>query len=621
MRASLRTVLGVAGLIVSLGLVELFVRQRLEQTLRDQLGAVLEATLDGSVRDVQAWVHVALRASKAVSIDREVRAHAASCAKQAGCEPLSTALAPYLAASGLKNARLVDRRGALIARLESRARDLDGQVIAKLGQLATSASVIGAALDQAEPALLIATALGDDPVLVMEQPLERLSEQISATRVGHNGQTCTFDARGRMLTESRLGHDKGALTFAMQQAIAGRNGRNLDGYSDFRGVRVVGAYRFLPAHGIGVVSEVDYAYAYRTLSSVTRAFVALGVLLAVVLALAIVLYARGRRLLARAEQAERRFERYGQYQIEAKLGEGGMGAVYLANHALLRRKAALKLLRADRSSPDALERFEREVQVTSTLTHPNTVAIYDYGRTDDGTFYYVMEHLDGFDLQRLVALTGPLPQERVLALLRQVCGSLAEAHAAGVVHRDIKPANLFVCTRGGFADTIKVLDFGIVHLGTIDRGEEPIVLGTPEYMAPELFESATRASPHSDLYSLGICAYYLLTGAPPFSGGATMDIGRAHLTEAPPRLSELLGEPVDPELEAAIAACVRKEPNARPSSANALIALLNRSKLAQQWTQADAAAWWSAHWPVLRLARISTTHSSSKRSIMVSTRA
>jgi hypothetical protein len=619
MRSSLRAVLGVAALIVSLGLVELFVRQRLERTLRDQLGAVLEATLDGSVRDVRAYVHIALRAAGAASGDLAARAYAATCANQGACGPLSPVLAPYLAASGLKNARLVDRRGALLARLESRAVRLDTRAIAKLGQLASGAAVIGAALDQPEPALLIAAVLGDDVVLVMEQPLDRLSQQISAIRVGHNGQTCTFDADGRMLTEGRLGQGKQMLTFAVQQAIAGRDGRNLDGYTDLRGVRVVGAYRFLPEHGIGVVSEVDYADAYRTLASVTRAFVPLAVLLAIVLAGALAMYARSMRFRARAEQAERRFERYGQYQIEAKLGEGGMGAVYLANHALLRRKAALKLLRADRSSADAIERFEREVQVTSTLTHPNTVAIYDYGRTDDGTFYYVMEHLDGFDLQRLVALTGPLPQARVLALLRQVCGSLAEAHAAGVVHRDIKPANLFVCTRGGFADTVKVLDFGIVHLGTIDQGEEQIVLGTPEYMAPELFESATRASAQSDLYSLGICAYYLLTGAPPFSGGATMDIGRAHLTEAPQTLSELLGEPIDPELEAAIAACVRKEPGARPSSANAMIAMLNRSKLAQQWTQTDAATWWSAHWPLLRLARVSTTP--SKRSIMVSTRA
>jgi serine/threonine protein kinase len=134
--------------------------------------------------------------------------------------------------------------------------------------------------------------------------------------------------------------------------------------------------------------------------------------------------------------------------------------VYLASHALLRRKAAIKLLRADRITPDALGRFEREVQVTSTLTHPNTVAIYDYGRTDDGTFYYAMELLEGLDLHRLVKHTGPLSQARVLSLLRQACGSLAEGHAAGVVHRDVKPANLFVCTRGGVADTLKVLDSG-----------------------------------------------------------------------------------------------------------------------------------------------------------------
>jgi hypothetical protein len=630
----LRAVLGVVALIGCLALVELFVRQRLERTLRDQLGAVMDATRDASVQDVQTWVGIGLRGMNALSRDANVRRLAAGCAQNALCEPYRAQLAPYLAASGLGNARLVDRRGGLLARLESERPQLDANVIKRLSQMSVGPYVVGAALDQAEPALLYAAPLGGEVLLVAEQPLGPLSKQISATRVGRTGETCTFDAQGRMLTKSRfltpeqakqpafqLREPGGSLTQAVALALSNTSGRQLDGYLDFRGVRVVGAYRFLPEHGIGVVSEVDYDDAYRTLTSVTRAFMALGGLLAFVLAVALALYARDAGLRKRVAVAEERANRYGQYQIEAKLGSGGMGAVYLANHALLRRKAAIKLLRTDVTSPDALERFEREVQVTSTLTHPNTVAIYDYGRTDDGTFYYVMEHLDGFDLQRLVALTGPLPQARVLSLLRQVCGSLAEAHAAGVVHRDIKPANLFVCTRGGVADTIKVLDFGIVHVGTVDRNEEPIVLGTPEYMAPELFESATRASAQSDLYSLGICAYYLLTGAPPFSGGATMDIGRAHLADTPPPLQELLGEDVDHELEAAIQACIRKAPTARPSSANALITLLNRSKLAQQWSASDAAAWWAEHAAVLRLARISSTPQSSKRSIMVSTRA
>jgi hypothetical protein len=636
MRAPLRTVVAVAALIACLALVELFVRQRLEHTLREQLGHVMDATRDASVEDVETWVGVGLRGMEALSRDANVRRLSSECAQNGLCEPCSTALAPYLAASGLGNARLVDRRGGLLASLRSTNTPLDANVIERIGRMSVGPYVVGAALEQAQPALLYAAPLGGEVILIAEQPLEPLSKQISATRVGRTGETCTFDAQGRMLTKSRfLTREQkeqptfllrepgpgGRLTQAVTLALANTSGRQLDGYLDFRGVRVVGAYRFLQEHGIGIVSEVDYDDAYRTLSSVTRAFVVLGGLLAFVLAIALALYARDAGLRKRVAAAEERANRYGQYQIEAKLGEGGMGAVYLANHALLRRKAAIKLLRTDRTSPDALERFEREVQVTSTLTHPNTVAIYDYGRTDDGTFYYVMEHLDGFDLQRLVALTGPLPQARVLALLRQVCGSLAEAHAAGVVHRDIKPANLFLCTRGCVADTIKVLDFGIVHVGTIDRNEEPIVLGTPEYMAPELFESATRASAQSDLYSLGICAYYLLTGAPPFSGGATMDIGRAHLADTPPPLEELLGEKVDHELDAAIQACVRKDPNARPSSANALIALLNRSKLAHEWTAGDATAWWTEHAALLRLARVSSTPESSKRSIMVSTRA
>jgi hypothetical protein len=521
----------------------------------------------------------------------------------------------------------------MIAPLTGRPRELDASAAARVGRLSGSSSlVLGAALEQPLRAVMIATAVSEDALLVVEQPLDALAAQMGATRVGRSGETYVFDARGRMLTRSRFIDSEGiapaiearvpgegALTYAVERAIAEERGQNLAGYLDYRGVPVVGSYRFLKTHQLGVITELDVKDAYRTLSTVKRAFLALAVLLMLIVGILLMLVARSARLRARAEAAEQRAERYGQYRIEEKLGEGGMGAVYLASHALLRRKAAIKLLRADRTSPEAVARFEREVQVTATLTHPNTVAIYDYGRTDDGTFYYVMENLDGLDLQRLVALTGPLPQARVLALLRQVCGSLAEAHAAGMVHRDVKPANLFVCTRGGFADTIKVLDFGIVCLNT--EGGEQMVLGTPEYMAPELFESASRASPQSDLYSLGIVAYYLLTGAPPWSGGSTMNISHAHLTEPPPELSELISEPIDHELEAALLACVRKDPSARPSNASALIGLLNRSKLAQQWTQADATAWWSVHGPLLKHARVSTEPESSKRSIMVSTRA
>ena len=201
-----------------------------------------------------------------------------------------------------------------------------------------------------------------------------------------------------------------------------------------------------------------------------------------------------------------------------------MGEVYLAEHQLLKRPCAIKLIRPDRAGdPRALARFEREVRTTARLSHPNTVEIYDYGRTEDGTFYYVMEYLSGLSLADLVERHGPLPPGRAIYLLRQACGALAEAHAAGLVHRDLKPANIFAARRGGLHDVAKLLDFGLV-LPTAEPVAPPssagtaTIAGSPLYMAPEQATGDARPDARSDLYGLGAVAYYLLTGRAPFEG-------------------------------------------------------------------------------------------------------
>jgi serine/threonine-protein kinase len=202
----------------------------------------------------------------------------------------------------------------------------------------------------------------------------------------------------------------------------------------------------------------------------------------------------------------------GQYQLKQCLGSGGMGEVYLAEHVLLRRPCALKLIRPELAgNPTSLRRFEREVQVTATLTHPNTVEIYDYGHAEDGTFYCVMEYLPGLDLEQLVSRHGPLPPQRAVHLLRQVCGSLAEAHAAGLIHRDIKPGNIIVCRRGGHHDVAKLLDFGLVRGPDLGQNgpkltREGTIAGTPAYMAPEQAASRDDLDARSDVYSLGALA-------------------------------------------------------------------------------------------------------------------
>jgi serine/threonine-protein kinase len=285
--------------------------------------------------------------------------------------------------------------------------------------------------------------------------------------------------------------------------------------------------------------------------------------------------------------------RFGQYVLKEKLGEGGMGEVYRAEHALLRRPCALKLIRPDRArDPAALRRFEREVQVTATLTHPNTVQIYDYGHAADGTFYYVMEYLPGLTLEQIVCRHGPLPPGRAVHFLRQVCAALAEAHAHGLTHRDIKPGNVMICERGGIRDVVKLLDFGLVlppagdlEAATLTR--EGVVAGTPAFMSPEQAGGQDGIDPRSDLYSVGALAYFLLTGKPPFAGRPTVKTLAAHLYESPPDLPE----DIPPDLSAVVMRCLAKAPAERWLDAASLEAALTEVA-ALGWTADDARAWW-----------------------------
>jgi len=290
----------------------------------------------------------------------------------------------------------------------------------------------------------------------------------------------------------------------------------------------------------------------------------------------------------------------GQYTLEEKIGEGGMGEVWRARHAMLRRPTAIKLLPATLAGAQAIERFEREVQLTARLTHPNTVAIFDYGRTPEGVFYYAMEYLDGLDLDRVVAADGPQPPERVIHVLRQVCGSLAEAHAAGLVHRDIKPANILLSTRGGEADFAKVLDFGLVKPIDANASSPALtsadtITGTPLYMAPEAILGTESLDGRSDLYAVGAVGFFLLTGTPPFQAQTVVEVCSKHLYAAPERPSERLGRPVPRDLEDVLLACLAKTPAERPADAKTLAKALDACAAAGQWTTDRAAAWWSSH--------------------------
>jgi serine/threonine-protein kinase len=279
-----------------------------------------------------------------------------------------------------------------------------------------------------------------------------------------------------------------------------------------------------------------------------------------------------------------------------------MGEVHLAEHVLLKQPCAIKLIRPERAGdPGALERFEREVKATAQLKHWNTVQIYDYGYTDDGTFYYAMEYLPGLTLEEIVSRYGPLTPARTIHLLRQLCAALREAHGKNLVHRDIKPANVMVCERGGVFDVAKLLDFGLVRGGGPQAEtlpEEGFVAGTPGYMAPEQATSR-QIDGRTDIYSLGAVAYFLLTGQHPFVRDSVIKVMLAQMTEEIRRPRSLRPD-LAMDLEGVVLRCLNRQPEQRFQDIEALDGALSGCEDAGDWPQADARAWWVEHKPDAR---------------------
>ncbi len=300
----------------------------------------------------------------------------------------------------------------------------------------------------------------------------------------------------------------------------------------------------------------------------------------------------------------------GSYALQRLIGKGGMGEVWEAKHRMLARPAAVKLIRPESLGADDTRgqdriraRFEREAQATAALQSPHTIGIYDFGTTKDGTFYYVMELLDGVDFETLIKRFGPIPAERVINLIRQACHSLAEAHDRGLVHRDIKPANLFSCRYGIEHDFVKVLDFGLVkqaeerEMGDAGLTAEGVATGTPAYMPPEMASSGP-VDHRADIYGLGCVAYWLLTGHLVFENETPMLMVVDHIKTEPVTPSTRTELDVPAELDAAVLACLAKRPDDRPQTASELEALLAAVPVASEWNEKSAARWWGANLPV-----------------------
>ncbi|OHB81946.1 MAG: hypothetical protein A2W31_06460 [Planctomycetes bacterium RBG_16_64_10] len=457
---------------------------------------------------------------------------------------------------------------------------------------------------------------------------------LSIARTGKSGETYAFEEHGIMLSESRFNaqlkqlglipNEPAARSSTLVQvrdpggdltagyrpqvplaarprtkmarlAAAGTDGVDLDGYRDYRGVLVIGAWRWLPRAGFGVATEIDYDEAYAPLTYLSTAFGILFGLLVVSVGAGFLALIWIGRLKTQVGEARK----LGQYILEERIGEGGIGIVYRARHAMLKRPTAIKLLKPDLINGETLARFEREVQLASRLTHPNTIEIYDYGRTPDGVFYYAMEFLPGLSLARLIEIEGALAIPRAVHILAQICRSLNEAHGMGLVHRDIKPLNIMLCQRGGDADVVKVLDFGLVKdvdtPADADITATGVLSGTPQYIAPERLEDPSCLDTRSDIYSLGAVGYKLLTGADVFPGGNGMEALYHALHTTPARPSVRTERPIPDQLDQLIVDCLAKAPNDRPQDVGQILGVLDALRQRMPWTQADARAWWQTN--------------------------
>lgn len=391
------------------------------------------------------------------------------------------------------------------------------------------------------------------------------------------------------------------LTKMAAHATTGKSGVDVDGYRDYRGVDVIGAWTWLPRYGFGVATEIDAAEAYRPvqiLRTVTWTLIGLLALSAVVMFFSSHVICR---LRSRIRRAEVKIRRLGQYTLDKKIGAGGFGEVYRASHEMLQRPTAVKFLKSDALSDKTLARFEREVQLTCKLTHPNTITIYDYGRTPEGTFYYAMEYLDGFALDEIVQRHGSLSEDRVIHVVRQMCASLREAHNRGLVHRDIKPANIMIGVIGDVPDVIKVLDFGLVkdtvHTEEFQLSGARELAGTPMFMAPEVFRRPRDVDARSDIYAIGVTAYYLLCGRYMFKADNYEQLIAFHHDQVPEPPSKHLGRQIAEDLEAIVLRCLEKDPGKRPQTAQDILTALNNCRDAWSWTEEKAMDWWTVHHP------------------------
>ncbi len=656
---SLRRVLQVAAAsLAALVGAGLWAGDAMRESLDGEVAASLQTVLEASVHSLATWTRKERAMAQSWALHARDDALAVAARVRAGGEPadasefasLQATLSDLARIGGYTGAVVVDASGRVLGATDPSwvGNDASPRQMARVAPVLAGAAMVVPPFPndlarvedgRVVPRMFSAAPIrgGDGQVVALLaaliDPDDAFTRILSVAQAGETWETYAFDRDGLMLSGSRFEADLARLGLIpaaanpsavlqmelrdpggnlleghrperaraalplmrmVASAIGGESGVDVRGHRDYRGVTVLGAWRWLPEMDIGVATQVDQREAYRPMRPALLAFAGLFALVIAACVLAVLGYYRSLRLSARLD----RLERLGQYQLEEKIGEGGMGEVYRARHALLQRPTAVKLLKREVMTEEMIARFEREVRLTSRLEHPNTIEVYDFGRSPEGLFYYAMEFLDGVTLADLLEDHGALPVGRAVHVLLHACLSLEEAHSIGLVHRDIKPANIMLCVRGLDADVVKVLDFGLVREISgedvrLTRHQE--VPGTPLYIAPERLRDPSSADPRTDIYSLGVVAFGMLTGRELFGGDSSTQIVYHAISTPAPRVAERAPAPVPAALDELVARCLSKDPDGRPASVSEMVEVLREVAHAHPWTRVQADAWWREH--------------------------
>ncbi len=621
-------------------LLAFLVVQRSEETLKSNLRSKFTSILNIEIEAIREWIASNKKLAGYLASDDELVALLQKMVKDPGNEETALAIRRHLAKAtnqfGVENGLVMTAAGGLVEsgvagwtnqelprfrKQFQETRRLGRATVSRLFEATVKQPQNDSSVLPEEPttthAMIVAAPIADGQGHVVGflgigiQVEDAFTSLLRSSRIGDTGETLVYDATGHRISRSRFGqlNRDAAADPLFQQLLAIRTGQrsgiqvDLSGHPDGRGQRVVSAGRWLSSLNFGVIHRMDHAEATAPITQIRQFLWTLCSLLLLTTG-AMIIYRwylmRFRRVAQAQELSDKRL---GPYLLDEKLGEGGMGVVYRARHALLRRPTAVKILSPEKSSRASIARFEREVHFTSQLQHPNTISIYDFGRTETGLFYYAMEYLDGLNLDQLVKLDGSIPDGRVVSILQQICQSLAEAHGLGLIHRDIKPANIMLCDQGGAVDIVKVLDFGMVRDANLKRPDRQGSLsGTPAYMAPEAFVDPANVDARMDVFAIGAVGYYLLTTHPLLKANQLSEILKLHRSDlaggTAARLRGLVANKTikaSPKLISIVSRCVAVDREKRFGSVDQVLCELDHCQPYVNWKSADAKAWWSEY--------------------------